>query len=280
MAASERVDYQACPRDARHVRLGHEPCGICGQPSLTDRALTRAGKLHWLVWQQHLAWADRYRPQHVLDLTGDDFGRWAVADPAGHRAYVDFLVGCAAFGPDDVRRSTRGYLFTPGEPPITLILQPDGSIARPEHAGAARWAVDPAGLLVLSLDRTQVRVIGRRSGLHVGRQVTGGATRALPVFVGLWSDDATTTGVRLTAHSATALLGPPRNVTERDLFRGDGERMSVLGPERPVRVETEVARRRVTYRVGPRRIGLDGGPVYRGAGDYADWRLVFLRPMA
>ena len=55
--------------------------------------------------------------------------------------------------------------------------------------------------------------------------------------------------------------------------------MSVLGPEARVRVEPDAGRRRVTYRRGPRRIVLDGGPVYRGAGDYADWRLTFLRPL-
>ena len=109
VSESEWVDYQACPREVRHVRLGSGPCRLCAQPAAPDRALTSAGKFHWLCWQQQLDWADRYRPGRVLDLTSDDFVTWATANPAQHREYLSFLAAAATFGTDDFPRPTRGY---------------------------------------------------------------------------------------------------------------------------------------------------------------------------
>ena len=144
----------------------------------------------------------------------------------------------------------------------------------------ARWGCDPAGLLVLYLDGVQYRILGQRSGLHLGRRMAHGSVHGEPVFLGLWSDTATGTAVRVTTRAATSLRRRSgREFAEQDLFVGAGERMSVLGPETRVRVEPDPNRRRVTYRRSPRRIVLDGGPVFRGAGDYADWRLTFLRPL-
>jgi len=275
---SEWVDYQACAREVRHVRLGSGPCLLCTQPTPPDRALTSAGKFHWLCWQSQLDWTDRYRPGQVLDLTGDDFVTWATANPAQHRAYVSFLAATATFAPDDFPRPTRGYLLSPGSPPTTVILQPDGTVERPEHPGPGRWACDPAGVLVLDLDRVQHRILGQRSGLHLGRRVVHGASSGEPVFLGLWSDTVTGTAVRVAGRTATGLrCRAGSEYAEQDLFLGAGERMSVLGPAARVRVEPDLIRRRLTYRRGPRRIVLHGGPVYRGAGDYADWRLTFLR---
>jgi hypothetical protein len=280
VSESEWVDYQACPREVRHVRLGSGPCRACRQPAAPDRALTSAGKFHWLCWQAQLDWADRYRPGRVLDLTGDDFVTWAAANPAQHRQYLSFLAGAATFGTDDFPRPTRGYLLAPGQPPTTVILQPDGTVDRPEQPGPARWGCDPAGLLVLYLDRVQYRIIGQRHGLHLGRRVAHGSASGEPIFLGLWSDTATGTAVRVAGNVAAGLRGRSgRDFGEQDLFLGTGDRMTVLGPEARVRVEPDVDRRRVTYRRGPRRVVLEGGPVYRGAGDYADWRLTFLRPL-
>jgi hypothetical protein len=280
VSESEWVDYQACPREVRHVRLGSGPCRLCAQPPAADRALTSAGKFHWLCWQSQLDWADRYRPGRVLDLTGDDFVTWATANPAQHHQYLDFLAGAATFGTEDVPRPTRGYLLAAGRAPTTVILQPDGTVDRPEQPGPGRWGCDPAGLLVLYLDRLQYRIVGQRHGLHLGRRVAHGSPIGEPVFLGLWSDTATDTAVRVAGNAAAGLRGRSgRDFSERDLFLGAGERTAVLGPETRVRVEPDAARRRVTYRRGPRRVVLDGGPVYRGAGDYADWRLAFLRPL-
>jgi hypothetical protein len=280
VSASEWVEYQACPREVRHLQLGAGPCRLCAQPLPPDRTLTSAGKLHWLVWQSQLDWADRYRPGRVLDLTADDFVTWAAANPGQHRAYVDFLAGTATFSLADFPRPTRGYLLAPGQPPTTVILQPDGSVEGPGQPGRGRWGLDPAGLLVLYLDRVQYRILGQRSGLHLGRRVTGGSTGGEPTFLGLWSDAATTTAVRVAGPAVTGLRARTgREFAEQDLFVGTGPQASVLGPETRVRIEPDPDRRRVTYRRGPRRIVLDGGPVYRGAGDYVDWRLAFLRPL-
>jgi hypothetical protein len=276
----EWVDYQACPRDVRHVRLGDGPCRLCAQPARPDQALTSAGKFHWWCWQQQLDWVDRHRPGQVLELTSEDFVTWARADPARHRGYADFLAGAATFGVEEFPRPTRGYLLVAGRPPTTVILRPDGTVERPAQPGAARWGCDPAGLLVLYLDGFQYRILGRRSGLHGGRRVAAGSTNGEPVFLGLWSDAPTGTALRVAGPVAAALHGRAgSDYDEQDLFLGGGERVSVLGPPTPVRLETDVGRRRVTYRRGSRRIVLDGGPVYRGAGDHADWRLTFLRPL-
>ena len=297
MIDSEWVDYQACPRDGRHVLLG-DVCRLCDQPAAPSRALTTVGKFHWLCWQQQLDWADRFRPERVPELTSVDFVAWAEADPTRHQQYLGFLGRSAAFAPADFPRSTRGYLLAPGRPPTTVILQPDGTIARPEHlAGPARWGCDPAGVLVLNIDGTQHRLVGDRSGLHTGRRVAHGATTGEPVLLALWSDLATGTGVRVTNRSATALThrsgaavpsargtpGNPRppsggDYVERDLFLGSGPRVMIFGGQQHVQVEIE--HRRLTYRRGPDRVGLEGGPVYRGAGSYADWRLAFLKPLA
>ena len=280
MSESEWVDYQACPREVRHVRLGRGPCRLCTQPAPADRGLTSAGKFHWLCWQSQLDWVDRYRPGRVLDLTGDDFVTWATANPAQHRAYVGFLAATATFVHDDFPRPIRGYLLSPGQPSTTIILQPDGTVERPERPTSARWGCDPAGVLVIYLDRAQYRILGQRSGLHRGRRVAHGSASGEPVFLGLWSDTPTGTAVRVAGRTATGLRNRSRSeYAEQDLFVGTGGRMAVLGPASPVRVELDGNRRRLTYRRGPRRIVLHGGPVYRGAGDYADWRLTFLRPL-
>ena len=275
---SEWVDYQACPRDGRHVLLG-DGCRLCGQPAPPTRALTTVGKFHWLCWQQQLDWADRFRPDRVPELTSVDFVAWAEADPTRHQQYLGFLDRSATFAPADFPRSTRGYLLAPGRPPTTVILQPDGTIARPEHlVGPARWGCDPAGVLVLNIDDTQYRLVGDRHGLHTGRRVANGATTGEPVLLALWSDVATGTGVRVTDRSATALTRrSAADYGERDLFLGSGPRVTIFGGEQHVRIEVE--HRRLTYRRGPDRVGLEGGPVYRGAGTYADWRLAFLKPL-
>ena len=280
MSVSEWVDYQACPQEIRHVRLGSGPCRLCAQPPPPDRALTSAGKFHWLCWQSQLDWSDRYRPGRMLDLTSEDFVTWAMANPAQHRQYVSFLASSATFAPEDFPRPTRGYLLTAGQPPTTVILQRDGTVERPERSQSARWGCDPAGLLVLYLDGFQYRIVGQRSGLHLGRRVAHGAAVGEPVLLGLWSDNPTGTAVRLASSASTGLRGRPGSeYAERDLFVGAGERLSVLGPEARVRVDADVRRRRLTYRRGAQRIVLDGGPVYRGAGDHADWRMTFLRPL-
>ncbi len=280
MSVSEWVDYQACPQEIRHLRLGSGPCRLCAQPAPADRALTSAGKFHWLCWQSQLDWSDRYRPGRMLDLTAEDFVAWAAAHPAQHRQYVSFLASSAAFAPDDFLRPTRGYLLTPGQPPTTVILHRDGTVERTKQPQSARWGCDPAGLLVLYLDRAQYRIVGQRSGLHIGRRVAHGSASGEPVFLGLWSDSPTGTAVRVAGRTCTGLRGGPGSeYAEQDLFRETGERVSVLGPESRVRLDPDVSRRRLTYRRGVRRIVLDGGPVYRGAGDYADWRLTFLRPL-
>ena len=92
------------------------PVGSARSPPRPDRALTSVGKFHWLCWQQQLDWADRFRPDRVLDLTSDDFVAWAEADPARHQQYVSFLGRSATFAPADFPRSTRGYLLAPGRP--------------------------------------------------------------------------------------------------------------------------------------------------------------------
>ena len=278
MTDSEWVDYQACPRDGRHVLLG-DGCRLCDQPAPPSRALTTVGKFHWLCWQQQLDWADRFRPDRVPGLTSVDFVAWAEADPTRHQQYLGFLGRSATFAPVDFPRSTRGYLLAPGRPPTTVILQPDGTIARPEHPmGPARWGCDPAGVLVLHIDGIQYRLVGDRSGLHTGRRIAHGSTTGEPVLLALWSDVATGTGVRVTNRSATALthrLGG--GYAERDLFLGSGPRLAIFGGVQHVQVEVE--HRRLTYRRGPDRVGLEGGPVYRGTGAYADWRLAFLKPL-
>ena len=280
MSESEWIDYQACPREARHVLLGSGPCRLCTQPASPDRVLTIAGKFHWLCWQSQLDWADRYRPDRVLDLSSEDFVVWAAANPAQHRGYLSFLAATATFTPEDFPRPTRGYLLTPGQPPTTIILLPDGTIERPEHAAPARWGCDRAGVLVLYLDQVQYRILGQRSGLHLGRRVAYGSVIGEPVFLGLWSDIATGTAVRVAGRASAGLQSRTgTEYVEQDLFLGTGKRVSVLGPEGRVQVEPDVSRRRVTYRRGPSRIVLEGGPVYRGAGDYAEWRLTFLRPL-
>ena len=280
MSESEWVDYQACPQEVRHLQLGAAPCRLCAQSLPPDRTLASAGKFHWLVWQQQLNWADRYRPERVLDLTAEDFVTWAAANPAQHQAYVGFLGGAATFSLADFPRPTRGYLLAPGQPPTTVILQPDGAIETPDHPGRGRWGLDPAGLLVLYLDRVQYRILGQRPGLNLGRRVVAGSADGEPAFLGLWSDAATTTALRVAGGSVTLLRGRAgREFAEQDLFVGLGPQGTVLGPETRVRIESYPDRRRVTYRRGVSRIVLDGGPVYRGAGSYADWRLTFLRPL-
>ncbi len=290
---SEWVEYQACPRDARHVVLG-DGCQLCDRPAPASRALTNVGKFHWLCWQQQLDWADRFQPDRVLELTSEDFVNWAEADPTRHQQYLSFLGRSAIFAPADFPRSTRGYLLAPARHPTTVILEADGTISRPEHPVPGRWGCDPAGLLILDLDRSQYRLIGDRAGLHTGRRVAPGAKTGEPVLLVLWSDVATSIGVRLTSRSATALshrsavaaTGPtPSNARqpsaadwiERDLFVGSGPRVSMFGREQHVALDID--HRRLSYRRGPDRVGLEGGPVYRGAGAYADWRLTFVKPL-
>jgi hypothetical protein len=275
---SEWVDYRACPRDHRHVLLG-DGCRLCEQAAPPDRALATVGKFHWLCWQQQLDWADRFRPDRVLELTSVDFVAWAEADPIRHQQYLGFLGRSAAFAPADFPRSTRGYLLAPGRPSTTVILQPDGTIVRPDQPGPGRWGCDPAGVLVLNIDHAQYRLVGDRSGLHTGRRVTRGATTGEPVLFALWSDVATGTGIRLTSRSATALIRRSAGeYIERDVFVGSGPRVSIFGRGQQVKVDAE--HRRLGYRRGPVQVALEGGPVYRGAGAYADWRLAFTKPLA
>jgi len=274
---SEWVDYQACPRDHRHVLLGNA-CRFCDQPASSNRALTAVGKFHWLCWQQQVDWADRFRPGRALELTAVDFVAWAEADPTRHQQYLSFLGRSGTFTPADFPRSTRGYLLAPGRPATTVILQPDGTVDRPDHPAPGRWGCDPAGVLVLNIDHAQYRLIGDRGGLHTGRRVTRTAAPGEPVLLVLWSDVATGTGIRLTSRSATALIHrSATEYTERDLFVGSAPRVTVFG--RPQHVAVNVEHRRLTYRRGHDRVGLTGGPVYRGADAYADWRLAFVKPL-
>jgi hypothetical protein len=274
---SEWVDYQACPRDARHVVLG-DSCRLCGQAAPPSRSLTSVGKFHWLCWQQQLDWAERFRPDRVLEVTADDFVAWAETEPNRHQQYLSFLAGSAAFAPTDFPRSTRGYLLLPARQPTTVILQPDGTIERPVHPGPGRWGCDPAGLLVLNLDRIQYRLVGDRSGLHTGRRVVPGGLAGEPVLLVLWSDVVTSAGVRLTSRSATVLADRSGGGwIEREIFVGGAPRVTIFGREQQVAVDIE--QRRLSYRRGPDRVGLEGGPVYRGAGAYADWRLAFVKPL-
>jgi hypothetical protein len=275
---SEWVDYQACPRDHRHVVLG-DGCRLCEQPAPPSRALATVGKFHWLCWQQQLDWSDRFRPDRVLELTSADFVAWAEGDPNRHQQYLGFLGRSATFAPADFPRSTRGYLLSPGRPSTTVILQPDGTIVRPEHPRPGRWGCDPAGVLVLNVDDAQYRLVGDRAGLHTGRRVARGRPTGEPVLLGLWSDVATDTAIRLTNRSATALWRRSTSeFRERDLFAGGGPRVTIFGREQQVAVDAE--KRRLAYRRGPDRVTLQGGPVYRGAGAYADWRLAFVRPLS
>jgi hypothetical protein len=274
---SEWVDYQACPRDHRHVLLGNA-CRFCDQSASSNRALTAVGKFHWLCWQQQLDWADRFRPDRMRELTAVDFVAWAEADPTRHQQYLSFLGRSGMFTPADFPRSTRGYLLAPGRPATTVILQPDGTVDRPDHPAPGRWGCDPAGVLVLNIDHAQYRLIGDRGGLHTGRRVTHTTAHGEPVLLVLWSDVATGTGIRLTSRSATALIHrSAAEYAERDLFVGSGPRVTIFGRGQHVAVNVE--HRHLTYRRGPDRVGLDGGPVYRGAGAYADWRLVFVKPL-
>jgi hypothetical protein len=271
------VDYQACPRDARHVVLA-DGCRLCDQPAPPERALASVGKFHWLCWQQQLDWADRFQPERVLDLSSADFVTWAEADLTAHQQYLGFLARSATFTPADFPRSTRGYLLAPARPPTTVILQPDGSVTRPEHPAPGRWGCDPAGLLVLNIDRIQYRLVGDRSGLHTGRRVVPGAATGEPVLLVLWSDVATGTAVRMTSRSATGLTHRSGgSYVERDLFVGSGPRVTIFGREQQAALSIE--HRRLGYRRGPDVVGLEGGPVYRGAGAYADWRLTFVKPL-
>jgi hypothetical protein len=277
MTVTEWVDYHACPRDARHVLVG-DGCRLCDQLTPLSRELTSVGKFHWLCWQQQLDWADRFRPERVLELSSVDFVTWAEANPTAHQQYLGFLSRSATFTPADFPRSTRGYLLAPARPPTTVILQPDGSIARPEHPAPGRWGCDPAGLLVLNLDRIQYRLVGDRSGLHTGRRAVPGAVTGEPVLLVLWSDVATGTAVRVTSRSATALTHRSGgDYIERDLFVGSGPRVTIFGREQQVVVSVE--HRRLGYRRGSDLVGLEGGPVYRGTGAYADWRLAFVKPL-
>jgi len=98
------------------------------------------------------------------------------------------------------------------------------------------------------------------------------------VLLVLWSDVATATGVRVTSRSATALTHRSgERYVERDIFVGSGPRVTIFGREQQVVISVE--HRRLGYRRGPDLVGLEGGPVYRGAGAYADWRLTFVKPL-
>ena len=92
----------------------------------------------------------------MLELTADDFVAWAEADPSVTSSTWDSSAAQPPSGPTDFPRSTRGYLLAPARPPTTVILQPDGTIERPEHPGTGRWGCDPAGLLVLNIDSSPV----------------------------------------------------------------------------------------------------------------------------
>ena len=262
MSESEWVDYQACSREVRHVRLGSESCRLCAQPEPPERTLTSVGKFHWLCWQQRLDWADRYRPGRILDLTSDDFVTWATANPTQHREYLGFPPPAATFGTDDFPRPTRGSLLAPGQPPTTSSCSPTAPSSGPSSP-ARPAGLDPAGLLVLYLDGVQYRSSASEPALHLG----AGWPTDRPWRAGvpwLWSDTATGTAVRVS--------GPGGHVAARAL--GAGVRRT--GPVRR-RGRTDVCaraadagagragpdRRRVTYRRSPRRIVLDGGPVYR-----------------
>jgi hypothetical protein len=281
VAESEWVDYRACPRDPRHVLLA-EPCQRCDRPEVTDRALELAGKFHWLCWQTELDWTERHRPEEVHDLTVSDYITWATDHPSRHHEYLDYLARSAVFTLADVARPTPAFLAAPGKPPIELTLQPDGTVARGPGAGPGRWGCDPAGILVLNLDRTQYRIVGSRKGLHAGRRIAHGSTVGEPVLLGIWSEIVTGTGVRLTGTSITCFTRLTSDEhLERDVFVGAGQRVSLFGRGRRIAVTIDKQNNQLAYRPGERAVELSGPPpVYRGHGAHADWRIGFLQPLA
>ena len=280
MAESEWVDYRACPRDPRHVLLA-EDCQRCDQPEPTDRALQLAGKFHWLCWQTELDWSTRHRPDEACDLTASDYISWSTDQPARHHEYLDYLARSAAFIPADVARPTPAFLVAPGRPPIDFVLQPDGTVARSPGSGPGRWGCDPAGILVLNLDRTQYRIVGNRKGLHAGRRVVHGSTVGEPVLLGIWSETATGSGVRLTGTSISCFTRLNRDeFLERDVFVGSGQRIAMFGRGRRIAITADPDHSQLAYRPGERAVELSGPPpIYRGQGAHADWRIGFLRPL-
>jgi hypothetical protein len=281
LSDSEWVDYRACPRDPRHVLL-EEPCQRCDRLEPSDRALQLAGKFHWLCWQSELDWTDRHRPDQAHDLTAADYIAWAADQPARHHEYLDYLARSAVFTPTDLGRPTPAFLVAPGQPPVELVLQPDGTLSRGPGSGPGRWGCDPAGVLVLNLDRTQYRIVGNREGLHAGRRVAHGSSVGEPVLLGLWSETMTGTGVRLTGTSISAFTLLTRDeYLERDVFVGSGQRISMFGRGRRVTVAMDEDNDQLAYRPGERAVLLSGPPpIYRGQDAHADWRIGFLRPLA
>ena len=141
--------------------------------------------------------------------------------PTRHHDYLDYLARSAVFTLADVARPTPAFLVAPGQPPIELTLQPDGTVARGPGSGPGRWGCDPAGILVLNLDRTQYRIVGNRKGLHAGRRVAHGSTVGEPVLLGIWSETTTGTGVRLTGTSISCFTQLIRDeYLERAVFVG------------------------------------------------------------
>ena len=281
MAESEWVDYRACPRDPRHVLLA-EDCQRCDRPEPTDRALQLAGKFHWLCWQTELDWSARHKPDQVPELTASDYASWASDEPVHHHEYLDYLARSAVFVLSDVARPAPAFLVAPGQPPIEIILQPDGTVARGPGSGPGRWGCDPAGILVLNLDRTQYRIVGNRKGLHGGRRVAHGSTVGEPVLLGIWSEAATGTGVRLTGTSISCFTQLSRDeYLERDVFVGSGQRVAMFGRGRRIAITIDADNNQLGYRPGERAVALSGPPpIYRGQGAHADWLIGFLQPLA
>ena len=129
-----------------------------------DRGLTSAGKFPLAVLavaaglgrplpSRAGARPDRRRLRHLG--RGQPGSAPPVPGPPGRRRRL---------GTEDFPRPTRGYLLAAGRPPTTVILQPDGTVDRPEQPGPGRWGCDPAGLLVLlPSTRSSTTIIRSRS---------------------------------------------------------------------------------------------------------------------
>ena len=125
------------------------------------------------------------------------------------------------------------------------------------------------------------RIVGNRKGLHAGRRVVHGSTVGEPVLLGIWSETATGSCVRLTGTSISCFTRLNRDeFLERDVFVGSGQRIAMFGRGRRIAIAADTDHSQLAYRPGERAVELSGPPpIYRGEGAHADWRIGFLRPL-
>ena len=158
---------------SRHVLL-EEACQRCDQPEPIDRSLQLAGEFHWLCWQTELNWSNGTGPTRYATAPLDYIAGPRTSPPGTTR--TGHLTRSAVFILADVARPARAFVVAPGRPPIEFALQPDGTVAHGPGSGPGRWGCDPAGILVLNVDRTQSSIVGNRKGLHARRRVAHGTT--------------------------------------------------------------------------------------------------------